>query len=334
MAVLAVLAVRKIGFHHVTSALLGTNFALVTAGLAVMCASMVLRAVSWHAALRAGLPGIPIRLREAMRALFIGVLISSVLPASLGEPSRALVVVRRSRRGWETLPVVLGTLMSQTLLNVAALIVLGAVTLASVDLFSDDRAVLAAGAAGAALALIVVLVAPSLLGHARQNSWTRHLYTLATRLRSGLAVFRHPGLAAVAIGGQWSAWLLQCAAVYVLLASMHLAHVTGFAGAVAVVFAVNVTLLLPLTPGDVGVFQAATAAVLHAGWQVPFSSGVAFGVVLQAVELVAALVMGTPALLLEGLSWQQLTQRPPAETPVELPAPDDPRPESSVRHES
>jgi phosphatidylinositol alpha-mannosyltransferase len=78
-------------------------------------------------------------------------------------------------------------------------------------------------------------------------------------------------------------------------------------------------MLLPLTPGDVGVFQAAAAAVLHAGWQVPVSAGVAFGVVLQAVELAAALLMGVPALILEGLSWQQLTQRPPEVAPIHLP---------------
>jgi uncharacterized membrane protein YbhN (UPF0104 family) len=99
----------------------------------------------------------------------------------------------------------------------------------------------------------------------------------------------------------------------------HLADKTGFLGAVAVLFAVNVTMLLPVTPGDVGVFQAATAAVLQAGWQVPFSTGVAFGVVLQAVELVAALLMGVPALLMEGLSWRQLIQRSGATTPIVLP---------------
>src|SRR5439155_23764025 len=108
-----------------------------------------------------------------------------------------------------------------------------------------------------------------------------------------------------------------------------LAGQPGFMGAVAVLFAVNVTLLLPLTPGDVGVFQAAAAAVLHTGWQVPFSAGVAFGVVLQAVELIAALVMGGPALLLEGLSWRQLIRRPSGAAPVRLPPPADVRPEAA-----
>ena len=53
--------------------------------------------------------------RDAMQGTFIGVLMSSTLPARLGEPSRALIVARRLGRARETLPVVLGTMVSQTL---------------------------------------------------------------------------------------------------------------------------------------------------------------------------------------------------------------------------
>jgi phosphatidylinositol alpha-mannosyltransferase len=321
VAALAVVAVRKIGVHHVTAALGRTSLPLVAAGLAVMCASMVLRAVSWHAVLRAGLPDAHIRFRVTMRALFIGVLISSILPASLGEPSRAVIVVRRSGRRWDALPVVLGTLMSQTILNVLALTILGVIALTSVDLFPDNRYALLAGLAGVVLALILVVGAPAALGHAGHSRRVEQVKAVANQLRMGLVVFRRPRLAAIATAGQFGAWGLQIVAVYLLLAALHLSEQTGLMGAVAVLFAVNVTMLLPVTPGDVGVFQAVAAAVLHTGWQVPFSTGVAFGVVLQATELVAALVMGGPALLLEGLSWRQLLQRPPGGAPIELTPP-------------
>ncbi len=88
-----------------------------------------------------------------MQGTFIGVLMSSTLPARLGEPSRALVVARRTGRPRENLPIVLGTLVSQTLLNIVALIVLGAVMFSSVDIFSGHQnallvaAVVPAGAA-------------------------------------------------------------------------------------------------------------------------------------------------------------------------------------------
>ena len=69
-----------------------------------------------------------------MQGTFIGVLMSATLPARLGEPSRALIVARRLGRARETLPVVLGTMVSQTLLNLLALAILGVVMFSSVNL--------------------------------------------------------------------------------------------------------------------------------------------------------------------------------------------------------
>ena len=87
-----------------------------------MCASMLVRAEAWHAILRAALPGMRVRRRDTARATMIGVLMSATLPARLGEPSRALICRRRLGRMRDRFPVVLGTLVSQTLLNILALV--------------------------------------------------------------------------------------------------------------------------------------------------------------------------------------------------------------------
>ena len=71
-------------------------------------------------------------------------------------------------------------------------------------------------------------------------------------------------------------------------------------------FAVNITAVLPATPANLGVFQAACAAVLHTGWHVGYGTGVAYGVILQAVEVSTAILMGMPALLKEGMSWREV----------------------------
>ena len=100
---------------------------LVAAGLALMCAAMFVRGVAWHAILRRPLrPGAGADAATRMQGTFIGVLMSATLPARLGEPSRALIVARRLGRARETFPVVLGTIVSQTLLNLLALAILGA----------------------------------------------------------------------------------------------------------------------------------------------------------------------------------------------------------------
>jgi phosphatidylinositol alpha-mannosyltransferase len=87
-----------------------------------------------------------------------------------------------------------------------------------------------------------------------------------------------------------------------------------------VLFAVNVTAVLPATPANLGVFQAACAAVLHTGWHVSVGDGVAYGVILQAVEVSTAVLLGMPALLKEGMSWREVRLRAMHATPVKLPA--------------
>ena len=46
----------------------------------------------------------------------------------------------------------------------------------------------------------------------------------------------------------------------------------------------------------------------------------AYGVILQGVEVATAIVMGTPALLKEGMSWREIKMRAMHATPVKLPA--------------
>ena len=59
--------------------------------------------------------------------------------------------------------------------------------------------------------------------------------------------------------------------------------------------------------------------MLHTGWHIGYGDGVAFGVILQAVEVTTAILMGMPALLKEGMSWREVRLRAMHTTPVKLP---------------
>ena len=85
-------------------------------------------------------------------------------------------------------------------------------------------------------------------------------------------------------------------------------------------FAVNVTAVLPATPANVGVFQAACVAVLAGAYHVSTPDAIAYGIVLQVVELATAVLMGLPALLNEGLSWREVRLRTMHGAPVRLEA--------------
>jgi phosphatidylinositol alpha-mannosyltransferase len=73
-----------------------------------------------------------------------------------------------------------------------------------------------------------------------------------------------------------------------------------------------------VTPANVGVFQAACVAVLVGAYHVSTPDAIAYGIVLQAVEVAAALIMGLPALVNEGLSWRDVRLRTMHATPVKL----------------
>ena len=98
----------------------------------------------------------------------------------------------------------------------------------------------------------------------------------------------------------------------------------GLAASAAVLLAVNVTAVVPVTPSNIGMFQVAVIFVLHKGWGISTADALAYGVILQAVEMATAAALGVPALLREGLTWSDLRTQAIASAPVEL----DPYPSS------
>jgi phosphatidylinositol alpha-mannosyltransferase len=285
---------------------------------------MFVRALAWHAILVVAPTWRRAKRRDAMQGTFIGVLMSSTLPARLGEPSRALIVARRLGRARETLPVVLGTMVSQTLLNLLALLILGCVTLSSVSVLDGhDRALLLIALAPLA-ALVAVLLAPVLIPPAAVSRSRRlqaaliGLRSVLLRLRDGLRVFSRPRRAALATVTQLCAWALQWLSCWLLLMALGLDSHAGAPAAAGVLFAVNVTAVIPATPANVGVFQAACVAVLAGAYHVSTPDAIAYGIVLQAVEVATALLMGVPALLNEGLSWRDVRLRTMHAAPVTL----------------
>jgi phosphatidylinositol alpha-mannosyltransferase len=321
---LAALALQRVGVARVAASLVGSKPGLLAAGLALMCSAMFVRAIAWHAILSAAPTWRRAKRRDAMQGTFIGVLMSATLPARLGEPSRALVVARRLGRPRETLPIVLGTMVSQTLLNLLALTVLGGVALSSVGaLDGRDRALLLVALVPLA-ALVAGLLSRVLSSATSASQATRTQAALASirrarmRLADGLSVFRRPRAAGPATAAQLGAWALQWLSCWLLLMALGLDSQAGAGAAAGVLFAVNVTGAMPVTPANIGVFQAACVAVLAGPFHVSAAEAIAYGIVLQAVEMATALIMGLPALVNEGLSWREVRLRTMHASPVRL----------------
>jgi phosphatidyl-myo-inositol alpha-mannosyltransferase len=317
VAVLAVMglvafALAQLNVGRVGHVLIDATPGWIVLALGLMGLSLVMRSISWHEVLRAALPRTPVRWASVVRATMIGVMGSAVFPGRIGEPSRVFVLSRRldgsTRRH---LPVVAGTVFSQTLINLLALAILLAITFTSVPLLHGKLAGAAGALAVPLVICILVLAGPRLLtlaSRSRSPRVVRAAHKVAALLklaRQGLVVFARPRFGVTAVGFQLLAWALQWLACYAVMLALGLQSDGGLAAAAAILLAVNLSAILPATPSNVGVFQAACVVVL-AAYGVGAGTGLAYGIILQAVEVVTALALGVPALLGEGLRWRDI----------------------------
>ena len=276
------------------------------AALILNSVSMVARGVAWLLMLRAALPQERVRASPVLRATMIGVLGSALVPGRVGEPARAWLVTRRHGSPGT----VVGTMVSQTLLNLIALALLTAAALRGVRALHPGSAALIAALAVPLIAAALLLVGRPLARASLRWHRLRRAGTWAARqldaLRTGIAVLRSRRHGAVIAAVQLAAWALQLLAAYALILALRLP--VGLDVAAALLVAVNVTAIVPVTPSNVGIFQATCIAVLSA-YGVPAAQGLAYGLILQAAELATAIALGLPAVLAEGVSVRALFAR-------------------------
>ncbi len=199
LVALVVFALSRLELHRIGHALITATPGWIVLALALMALSLLLRSASWLAVLRAALPETTISWPPVVRATMIGVMASAVVPGRVGEPTRVLVLARRldgsTRR---LLPIVAGTVVSQTLMNLLALAILAGVTFSSVPLLHGHLAGVLGALAVPIAALLLVLAGPRLLALARRSRRQRVVRAadaVARTLnlaRRGLVVFSHP----------------------------------------------------------------------------------------------------------------------------------------------
>jgi phosphatidyl-myo-inositol alpha-mannosyltransferase len=312
LAGLIVFAFSRLELHRIGHALITATPGWVALAVVLMALSLLLRSASWHETLRAALGETPIGWAPVARATMIGVMASALFPGRIGEPSRVLVLTRRlDGPASRLVPILAGTVFSQTLINLLALAILAGVSFTGVPLLHGDLAGVTAVIAVPLAICALVLAGPRLLRLGKRSRSTRIARTanaiarLLELARHGLVVFARPRYGLTAVTCQLLAWALQWLACYMVVLALGLQSHAGLVTAAAVLLAVNVSAVLPATPSNVGVFQAACLVVLTA-YGVGAGPGLAYGIILQAVEVLTALGLGIPALLAEGLSWQDI----------------------------
>ncbi|HEY5479224.1 MAG TPA: lysylphosphatidylglycerol synthase transmembrane domain-containing protein [Gaiellaceae bacterium] len=292
---------------------LGSTFSSVRWGwvgvaLALNLLSIIARAMAWKTVIDQAIEPPRPGYRAVVSAFSVGLFANAVLPGRIGEVARVAVLTRRAgkRKGiWATL---LGTVFAHRVFDVFPVLALIAFVFATARMpqwaVTTVELVVIVGLALFVLALLV----------ARQRGGSpldglgpvRRLIAMA---RQGLGVMHAPLAAAIAVAFQFAGWALQLLAVYTAMRAFHI-HVPLPAAAL-VLLLLNVAILFPLWPGNVGLYQAAVAAPLLS-YGVATARGVAFGVGLQAIEASVGIGIGMIFLAREGLSYAILKEMPEA----------------------
>jgi uncharacterized membrane protein YbhN (UPF0104 family) len=153
------------------------------------------------------------------------------------------------------------------------------------DLPAKVRWTLAVVVVGAAIAL-GILAWVGFAARARPSGLLR-------RLADGLAVLRDGRAASAVLALTVTMWLVDLGQI--ALAMRAVALPPSYAGAALVLLFVNLTNTVPVTPGQVGLFEAGAAAACVAVGATP-EQGVAVGVLYHVMQFVPETVLGLGVL--------------------------------------
>jgi uncharacterized membrane protein YbhN (UPF0104 family) len=307
-------------WRHGTFAAIGDAFSLVrwewvVVAIALNLLSVVVRALAWttviHSAMEPPHPRVPL----VFAAFSVGLFANAVLPGRIGELARVAVLTRKmpGRKGaWATL---VGTVFAHRVFDIVPVLLLILYVVLTASIPTSARAsmlaVIALGVFLFAFAFVTArrhtLISLEGLGPVRR---------LLTMGRAGLGVMRSPVGAAGAIFFQICGWTCQLFAVYTAMRAFDIHSPLPAAGVVLLLM--NVVTIFPFWPGNVGLVQVAIASAL-VGYGVSYSSGVAYGFGLQAIEASVGIGVGLLFLAREGLSVAMLRVMPSANE-AELPS--------------
>ncbi len=307
-AVVLLLWLRGPDWPRVGQAFTNVSWQWVAAALALNVVSVLLRVRCWWAILRRALEDPRLPYRGVLSSFAAGLIANAVLPGRGGELARVVVLHRRleKRQGlWSTL---IGSVIAYRLLDLIPAVAIAVWVVLAAPLpgwaFSSLISVIALGTL-----LFLVGIAIASRYDPRLDARLGPLRRAVAFARHGLAALRSPSSGARAAAYQTLGWLCQLLAVWTGMRAFNIDVPFSAAGLVLVLM--NITLILPLWTGNVGLLQAAIALPLI-GYGISYSRGFAFGIGLQAIEASVGVAYGLVFLTREGISFTALRQTRPS----------------------
>jgi uncharacterized membrane protein YbhN (UPF0104 family) len=307
---------RRGSLATIGSAFRAVQWDWVVVAIALNLLSVLARAIAWTTVIRSAMEPPRPRLPLVFSAFSVGLFANALLPGRVGELARVAVLTRKmpGRKGaWATL---VGTVFAHRVFDIVPVILLILYVVVTASIPSSARATLVF-VIGFGVGLFVFAFVSARRQHQEMAieglGPVRRLLTMG---RAGLGVMRSPAGAAGAIFFQIIGWTCQILAVYTAMRAFDIHSPLPAAGVVLLLM--NVVTIFPFWPGNVGLVQVAIATAL-VGYGVAYSTGVAYGFGLQAIEASVGIGVGLLFLAREGLSFAMLRVMPTADQ-AELPA--------------
>ena len=304
-------AVALVIRHGPEMSLIGDAFRAVSWGWVVVAVlinliSVVVRSSAWRVVILQAIPAPQPGSRVVFSAFCVGLLGNAALPGRVGELARVAVVTRHLRRRPGTWATIVGTVFAHRLFDVVAAVGLVLYVLYTARIPNWARPGLAI-IIGVGLGL---LLAGFLLARRHHRPIHEELGAMRRVLRAashGLTVLRRPGPAVIALCFQLLGWTAQLFAVWAAFRAFQID--LGLPEAALILLLMNVVMVFPFWPGNVGLLQAAIAfALLRYG--VAYPHGFAYGIGLAAIEASVGVGLGLIFLAREGFSFAMLRRMP------------------------
>jgi uncharacterized protein (TIRG00374 family) len=292
-ALFAYLAIRNIRYDETWQALRAVDYWWLLPAIGALAVSTVARAARWRVLFE---PGRRPPLWATIKATLIGLFFNSILPLRAGEAAR---IVALKRYAAVSLAESTATVAVERLFDVLALLLLLFVTTPWLPHVSWLRSaavlgiVLLVGLIGA-VAVVVLLGERPVRFLLRPVTKLPGLHDLdvdrvALNINYGLSPLRRAGHGVLGFAWTIASWLIIALSLWSLMFGfgLHLPFLAAVLGTVAV----GLAFVVPAAPSAVGVFEAAAIAATKA-YGVPQSQGLAYALVLHALNLFPFIVAG------------------------------------------
>ncbi|MCI0477808.1 MAG: flippase-like domain-containing protein [Anaerolineales bacterium] len=313
-AVCLYFAFQGIQLDKLVEALIGIEWLWMIAATLVFFVSYAGRVFRWQLLFYPQKP----RWDKTFYALNIGYFLSNLLPARLGDIIRAYLIGEIENVGKAR---ALSTVVVERLSDGLTVVLLLAVTAFFVPNIPIEARQGAIGVAVTGIGGVVFLLALSLHKERGMNLLRRltapipflhspRLWGALESLIDGFAILRSPreiiGVAAWAV----FVWLTGGAIYWIVMRAMNLD--ASIAAAFLVMLVTSLVVVVPSSPGYIGVFHATAVFVLTTVFGIDKSAALSYAVVVHAFTYILLIGLGIFSMWHEGLTYQQL-QRMKAE---------------------